>query len=62
MDRMKTLNLRLPPESNDRAESLIPHLQGVQPELGTVTRADVFRVALLRGLALMERERGKAGK
>jgi hypothetical protein len=52
------LNLRVPPALLARAEALVP-VAGAAPELGTlpsVTRADVLRLALLRGLAVLEAE------
>lgn len=52
------INLRLPPALIARADALLP-LAGEAPELamaGTVTRSDVLRLAVLRGLAQLEVE------
>lgn len=55
-------HVRLPPGSDERADGLIEHLQETAPEVGSVTRATVIRVATLRGLAAMERDREKAAR
>ncbi len=55
-DPMQSVTLRLPAALVDRAEALVPRV-GRLPELATlpsVTRSDVYRVALLRGLAALE--------
>jgi hypothetical protein len=52
------LTLRLPHDLVVRVDDLVP-VAGAAPELsvvGTVTRADVLRLALLRGLAVLEAE------
>lgn len=59
---MSIHNLRLPHDTDERADGLIEYLQGEMPELGTVSRAAVIRVATLRGLAAMERDRDKAAR
>ena len=59
---MEIHNIRLPSGSNDRADGLIGHLQETAPEVGSVTRATVLRVATLRGLAMMERDRDKLAR
>ena len=59
---MDVHNIRLPTGTNDRADALVDHLQESSPELGSVTRATVMRVATLRGIAAMEREREKAAR
>ena len=59
---MNIHNIRLPSGTDERANALIEHLQETAPELGSVTRATVLRVATLRGLAAMERDREKAAR
>lgn len=56
---MDVHNLRLPTGTDARADALIDHLQETAPEVGSVTRSTVLRVATLRGLAAMERDRAK---
>jgi hypothetical protein len=53
------VSIRLPQELLDRAERLCARLQGdpVLQVLG-VTRAAVLRLAVVRGLEVLERERG----
>ena len=58
MTTTKTTTLRLPPDLVTRADALVPQA-GRAAELGTmtrITRSDVLRLALLRGLAVLERE------
>ena len=55
-------NLRLPAGTDTRADGLIDHLQETAPEVGSVTRATVLRVATLRGLAAMERDRDRLAR
>lgn len=58
------INLRLPPALISRADALVS-LAGAAPELamaGTVTRSDVLRLAVLRGLADLEAEFGEQGQ
>jgi hypothetical protein len=59
MPRPKTDNdqqiaIRVPKEWLDRAQALVPHL--ASPGI-SVTRTDVIRVALLRGLEALEETR-----
>ena len=52
------VNIRLPQSLLDRADALVP-VAGQAPELATqttITRADVLRLAVLRGLAALEAE------
>jgi len=56
------LSLRLPQALVDRCDALVP-VAGQAPELATAgeaTRADVIRLAVLRGLAELEAELRKA--
>ncbi len=55
--------IRVPLESVGRADSLIPALQEV-PELrawGRVSRAAIIRLALVKGLNVLEAEYGPGG-
>ncbi|MCB9797280.1 MAG: hypothetical protein H6741_31715 [Alphaproteobacteria bacterium] len=55
--------IRLPAELIERADALIPTLEGDR-ELrtwGRVSRAAVIRLAVLRGLEALEREHGVPG-
>ena len=60
---MENVNVRLPRAMVERADALVP-LAGDAPELAMlpgVTRSDVLRLAVLRGLAVLEAElAGKA--
>ena len=50
--------IKLPQSILDRAAALLPHVQG-KPEFlaaGRTSRATVLRMAMLRGLELMEAE------
>jgi hypothetical protein len=54
----REMRLRLPQSVADRADALIARL-AQHPELaaaGRVTRATVLRLAMMRGLALLEQE------
>lgn len=56
------VNLRLPPAMIERADELVPRVQKTS-ELATavtVTRSDVLRLAILRGLQQLETELGEA--
>ena len=57
MSRSGMISLRLPEELLERAEALIPALDhlGAMSSTGAVTRSDVLRLALVRGLAELER-------
>ena len=48
--------LRIPPEITARADALIPRLQGdlTLRAMGRISRSAVFRLALLRGLEVLE--------
>ena len=59
---MEIHNIRLPVGTDARADALIDHLQETAPEVGSVTRSTVLRVATLRGLAAMERDRDKLAR
>ena len=57
---MENINVRLPSAMVARADALL-EVATAAPELatvGTATRSDVLRLALLRGLAVVEAELG----
>lgn len=57
-DRLVNVSLRLPPPMVSRLDALVPQAAAA-PELvtvGTPTRSDLLRVAVLRGLASLEAE------
>tara|TARA_B100001123_G_C14925597_1_gene873561 strand:+ start:114 stop:314 length:201 start_codon:yes stop_codon:yes gene_type:complete len=59
------LSLRTSTDLVDRMEALIEYVETLdeaQIVAGTVSRSHVHRLALLRGLELLEREEKKAGK
>lgn len=55
---MENINVRIPPALIERTDALMP-VASAAPELAmlvNVTRSDVLRLALLRGLAQLEAE------
>ena len=61
---MEQITLRLPEDLTNRAEALVPYLESL-PALhaagGTLNRSAVIRVALVRGLEVLETEAQKTG-
>ena len=64
-DDMEQTTLRIPEAILERADALISHLES-DPAIAAlgrdVTRSDVLRTAILRGLAVIEAEAGKDKK
>jgi hypothetical protein len=56
----RNLSMRIPLTWLDRADELTPRLELARPPemalLGAISRSDVLRLALARGLAELERE------
>ncbi len=57
------ISLRIDPTTLDHADSLVPRLSKVRElaALGTVSRSQVLRLALARGLAELESQYPKRG-
>lgn len=61
---MRTIPVRLPPALIERLDALVPLAAGAAElaTVGAVTRSDVLRLAVLRGLADLEAEFGEQGQ
>jgi len=60
-DGSNQITIRVHPAIVERADELVDFV-GARTNQATPSRADVWREALLRGIAELERERGEAKK